>query len=42
MRNTGRLKLGYYALPLEEARNARDLMVAPHSFFASASRRSAK
>ena len=28
MRNAGRLKLGYYPLPVEEARNLRNLLVA--------------
>ena len=34
MRNAGRLKLGYYPLPIEEARNLRNLLIAPHPFFA--------
>ena len=34
MRNAGRLKLGYYPLPVEEARNLRNLLVAPQPFFA--------
>ena len=34
MRNAGRLKLGYYPLPIEEARNLRSLLIAPHPFFA--------
>ena len=34
MRNAGRLKLGYYPLPVEEARNLRNLLVATQSFFA--------
>lgn len=33
MRNAGRLKLGYYPLPIEEARNLRNLVIAPHPFF---------
>ena len=34
MRNAGRLKLGYYPLPVEEARNLRNLLIAPQPFFA--------
>jgi hypothetical protein len=34
MRNAGRLKLGYYPLPIEEARNLRQLLIAPPAFFA--------
>ena len=34
MRNAGRLKLGYYPLPVEEARNLRNLLVATQPFFA--------
>ena len=34
MRNAGRLKLGYYPLPIEEAQNIRHLLIAPHQFFA--------
>jgi hypothetical protein len=34
MRNAGRLKLGYYPLPIEEARNLRNLLIAPQPFFA--------
>jgi len=34
MRNAGRLKLGYYPLPTEEARNLRQFLIAPQSFFA--------
>jgi len=34
MRNAGRLKLGYYPLPVEEARNLRQLLLAPGPFFA--------
>ena len=34
MRNAGRLKLGYYPLPVEEARNLRNLLVATQSVFA--------
>ena len=34
MRNAGRLKLGYYPLPIQEARNLRSLLIAPQSFFA--------
>ena len=34
MRNAGRLKLGYYPLPSEEARNLRRLLQAPTGFFA--------
>jgi hypothetical protein len=34
MRNAGRLKLGYYPLPIEEARNLRQRLIAPQSFFA--------
>ena len=34
MRNAGRLKLGYYPLPIEEARNLRSLLIAPQPFFA--------
>ncbi len=34
MRNSGRLKLGYYPLPIEEARNLRSLLIAPQPFFA--------
>ena len=28
MRNAGRLKLGYYPLPIDEARNIRSLLVS--------------
>jgi len=34
MRNAGRLKLGYYPLPIEEARNLRNLLIATQPFFA--------
>ena len=34
MRNSGRLKLGHYPLPVEEARNLRQLLLAPATFFA--------
>ncbi len=34
MRNAGRLKLGHYPLPSEEARNLRRLLQAPTGFFA--------
>ena len=34
MRNAGRLKLGYYPLPIEEAHNLRQLLTAPESFSA--------
>ena len=34
MRNAGRLKLGYYPLPIEEARNLRSLLIATQPFFA--------
>ena len=34
MRNAGRLKLGYYPLPLEEASNLRQILIAPEPFFA--------
>src|SRR5437763_15795523 len=34
MRNAGRLKLGYYPLPIQEARNLRNLLIAPQPFFA--------
>jgi len=34
MRNAGRLKLGYYPLPVEEAQNLRSLLIAPQPFFA--------
>ena len=34
MRNAGRLKLGYFPLPIEEARNIRRLLVADNPFFA--------
>jgi hypothetical protein len=34
VRNAGRLKLGYFPLPIEEARNIRRLLVAETAFFA--------
>lgn len=34
MRNAGRLKLGYYPLPSEEARRLGNLLIAPQPFFA--------
>ena len=34
MRNAGRLKLGHYPLPVEEASNLRQLLLAPGPFFA--------
>ena len=34
MRNAGRLKLGHYPLPVEEASNLRQLLIAPGTFFA--------
>ena len=34
MRNAGRLKLGHYPLPVEEASNLRQLLIAPGPFFA--------
>jgi Uncharacterised methyltransferase family (DUF6094) len=34
VRNAGRLKLGHYALPVEEATNLRQLLIAPGLFFA--------
>ena len=34
MRNAGRLKLGHYPLPVEEASNLRQLLIAPRPFFA--------
>ena len=34
MRNAGRLKLGHYPLPVEEAINLRQLLIAPGPFFA--------
>jgi len=34
VRNAGRLKLGHYPLPVEEAINLRQLLIAPRPFFA--------
>jgi hypothetical protein len=34
VRNAGRLKLGHYPLPVEEANNLRQLLLAPRPFFA--------